>query len=150
MRACSDDGTSHPGLDLYKYCELVNEAAAILGVFTPLFIIRKKRPLLTNFLFSALGQDFGTIAELGPLIEGVGFTNVTHEKMKLPIGTWPADPKQKLIGAYVLNIVETGFEAYGLRLLTCVLNMDQASFSVLTKNAKKDANNGKIHAYTWQ
>lgn len=150
MQVCSDDGTSHPGLDLYKYCELVNEAAAVLGVFTPLLIIEKKWPPNKPSLFSALGQDFKTIADLGPLIERAGFTNIKHEKMKLPIGTWPADPKQKLIGAYVLNIVETGFEAYGLRLLTCVLGMDQASFSVLTEKAKKDAHNGKIHGYTWQ
>lgn len=150
MQVSSDDGTAHPGLDLYKYCQLVNEAASVLGFYPTPYCWEETASPNKISLFSVLGQDFKTIADLGPLIEKTGFTDVKHEKIKLPIGTWPADPKQKLIGAHVLNIVETGFEAYGLRLLTCVLDMDQASFSALTDKAKKDAHNGKIHGYAWQ
>ncbi|KAL0632401.1 hypothetical protein Q9L58_008724 [Maublancomyces gigas] len=126
MHLSSDDGTAHPGLDLSKYCELLNKAAAVLG------------------------QDFETITNLKPLIERAGFVNVRHEKMRLPLGTWPVDPKQKIIGAYVLITIESGFEACGLRLLTCVLDMDQASFAVLTERAKKNAYDRNIHGYSWQ
>lgn len=101
-------------------------------------------------LFPASGQDFKIIANLKPLIERNGFIDVKHEKMKLPLGPWPVDPKLKLIGAYLLVTIETGFEACGLRLLRCVLDMDQASFAVLTERAKKDVYNRNVHGYSWQ
>lgn len=90
------------------------------------------------------------MSNLKPLIEKAGFVNVKHEKMKLPLGTWPVDLKQKMIGAYVLITIEHGIESCGLRFLTCVLDMDQASFAALTERAKKDARNKMIHSYSWQ
>lgn len=147
MRLSSDDGTAHPGLDLSKYCELLNKAAAVLGNSRqPTFLISEG---ITS-PNTVSGQDFETITNLKPLIERAGFVNVRHEKMRLPLGTWPVDPKQKIIGAYVLITVESGFEACGLRLLTCVLDMDQASFAVLTERAKKNAYDRNIHGYSWQ
>lgn len=48
MHLSSDDGTSHPGLDLNKYCELLNEAATVLGnSHQPTFIISEEGRLLT-------------------------------------------------------------------------------------------------------
>lgn len=153
MHVSSDDGTCHPGLGLYKYCELVNKAATAVGNLPqpPFFIIREET-VSPNKLppLSASGQDFKIISNLKPLIERNGFINVKHEKMKLPLGPWPVDPKQKLIGAYLLVTIETGFEACGLRLLRRVLDMDQASFTVLTEQAKKDAYNRNVHGYSWQ
>lgn len=70
--------------------------------------------------------------------------------MKLPLGTWPADPKQKMIGAYVLITAESAFEAFGMRFLTSVSGMDTEEAVNIVKEAKKDAHNRQIHSYAKQ
>lgn len=47
MQLSSDDGTYHPGLDLYKYCDLIYKAANILGN-------SHRLPYYWNFLTSFL------------------------------------------------------------------------------------------------
>lgn len=70
--------------------------------------------------------------------------------MKVPFGTWPADHKQKEMGAYLYMTAEKGFEAFGVALLTRVLGMDIKEVDELIAQAKKDSKNRKIHSYSFQ
>lgn len=79
-----------------------------------------------------------------------GFDDVHYEMKKCPFGTWPADPKQKEIGAFCLLTAENAFEAFSLALLTRVLEMPIEEVQKLIEGTKKDSRNRKIHSYSKQ
>lgn len=87
---------------------------------------------------------------MGPILEAAGFEDVHYEMKKCPFGTWPADPKQKEIGAFFLLTGENAFESLGLALLTRVMGMPVDEVKVLVERAKKDAKSRKIHCYAKQ
>lgn len=101
-------------------------------------------------LLSAPGRHWDIAPELKPMIERAGFVNIKYEVMKLPLGTWPAEPKYKMIGAYVLVTADSAFEAFGMRLMTGVLGMDLEDVTAIVAQAKKDAHNRQIHSYARQ
>ena len=70
--------------------------------------------------------------------------------MKLPLGTWPAEKKQKEIGAYVMLLTEDGYEAYGMAFFTRVLEMPIEEVEELIKAAKKESRSRQIHSYWMQ
>lgn len=94
----SDDGTMTSDDKLKTFYELVVQA------------------------FQSLGLDFHKARDLGPHLEAAGFRNVQCQIMKIPIGTWPKDNTQRLIGYYSKLAVKwaatafTGkpFEAMGI------------------------------------
>lgn len=85
-----------------------------------------------------------------PFFDEAGFDNIQERVLKLPLGTWPADKAQKEMGAYFLLTAQTGFEAFGMALLTRVLGMTIEEVSVVVEGAKKDARNRSIHSYCRQ
>lgn len=70
--------------------------------------------------------------------------------MKIPFGTWPADQRQKEMGAYLLLTADSAFEAFGYALLTRVLGMDIKEVEDVIRLAKKDSKSRKIHTYSMQ
>lgn len=82
-----------------------------------------------------------------PFIEDAGFENIDDRMLKLPLGTWPADKAQKELGAYFMLTTQSGFEAFGMALLTRQLGMSPEEVRVLVDGAKKDARNRSIHSY---
>lgn len=84
------------------------------------------------------------------LLENAGFINIHYEMVKLPVGTWPADPKQKEKGAYVLLNAETAYDAIGTALFTRELGMTPEEAGKITGGAEKDARNRRIHSYSKQ
>jgi hypothetical protein len=69
---------------------------------------------------------------------------------KIPVGTWPADQKQKAMGAYILLTAENAFDAFGMRLLTNVHGMEVAEVNELVNSAKKNVHDRRIHSYSKQ
>ena len=67
--------------------------------------------------------------------------------MKIPIGTWPADKKQKDMGAFMLLATEDGFEAWGMAPFTRTLGMDVPEAKEFITKAKKESLSKKIHSY---
>lgn len=43
-------------------------------------------------------------------MEAAGWTDITVTEFKVPIGTWPKDPKQKMLGAFSRGIIESDAE----------------------------------------
>lgn len=66
------------------------------------------------------------------------------------MGTWPADPKLKELGAYLLLTTETAFEAFGMALFTRDMGMSVAEATEIVKGAERDCRNRKIHSYSRQ
>jgi len=96
------------------------------------------------------GQEFKIAASLDKFILDTGFNKVNHEQMKLSLGTWPADKKQKEMGAFLLLTTENVFEAFGMALLTRTLGMKIPEVEELIKGAKKESRSKKIHSYLLQ
>ena len=120
----SDDDSLPKSSAISKYYELVNEAA------------------------SKTGQEFRIAANLNPLLEAAGFAGIHHEVVKLPLGPWAAEKKQKEIGAYLLLTTENGFEAFGLAALTRVNGMSVEDAEDLIGRTKKDSRSRHFHCYS--
>jgi hypothetical protein len=121
-----DDGTLSETSYISRYYSLLNEAA------------------------NKSGQEFRIAAHLDSLLDTAGFAGVHHEVVKLPLGGWAAEKKQKEIGAYMMLCTEHGFEAFGMALLTRVLEMSVSEVEELIKGAKKEVHSRKIHVYNTQ
>lgn len=126
MDLYSDDGSFHSGLYLWKFYDLVKKAA-------------KKH-----------GREFNVTTKLKGMLEDAGFEDIHYETIKLPLGTWPADKKQKEKGAYLLLNAETAFDAFGTGLFTRELGMTVDEANEIVEGAGRDSKNRKIHAYNIQ
>jgi SAM-dependent methyltransferase len=119
----SDDNTYTKESSLWKYYELINKASAKRGY-----------PLILD-------------TPLTEILCGIGFEEIDRTRFKFATGTWPADPKQKELGRWFQLIAKTGFEAYGLALLSREMGMNTAEARELIDGAKKDISDKKIHTY---
>jgi hypothetical protein len=68
-------------------------------------------------------------------------------RIKIPLGSWPADPLQREIGECYLMLSETGFEALGMALLTRNLGMDPSDVTKLVNSAKRELSSKRTHIY---
>ncbi|KAH0544444.1 hypothetical protein FGG08_001471 [Glutinoglossum americanum] len=85
----------------------------------------------------------------GPQLEGwmreVGFTNIHHELLKLPVGIWPNDPHLKSIGAWNFLQMLNGLEAFSLRLWTHVLGRQWEQLQRLLVDVRNDFRDPGLH-----
>lgn len=103
-----------------------------------------------NLLREALQKIGRLIPEgqtLKSLVEQAGFEDAQLRKLKAPSGTWPKNPVLKQAGAFLVSIVETGYESYMLSLLTQVLEMPAGKVLDLCKEARLCHQDNKVHAY---
>jgi len=70
--------------------------------------------------------------------------------MKLPMGTWPAEKKQKEIGAFALLAAEQALEGFGMALFTRTLGMEAREAMELIEGAKKESRSRRIHSHVIQ
>lgn len=102
----------------------------------------------------------------GPKLEqwvrNAGFTNITHQKFKLPIGPWPRDQRQvriargngssvmltciqKEVGLFNLVQALESLEAFSMRLFTSVLGWTPEEVQVLCAKVRKEFKNKSSH-----
>jgi hypothetical protein len=67
------------------------------------------------------GQTFRTFDIMRKGIEDAGFINVVEKIFKTPIGEWPADPKLRELGRWVLLGFDVGLEGYAMATFTRVM-----------------------------
>lgn len=70
-----------------------------------------------------MGRTFLVAERAKKLLEEAGFVDVVEHTVKVPIGSWPADPKMKEIGRWNLLFLTTGLESMGMYLLMHVLGV---------------------------
>lgn len=146
MSIYSDDGTTDKPMALHRYYDLVYQAAVKNGLSNCPFSPRVEK----RGFNSGSGRDFSLVTKMMPMLEEPGFVNGSHQIFKVPLGTWPADKKQKEIGAYVLLSAESGFEAFGIDLFTNVLEMSPDESTTLIKDCIQLARSRNIHSYSLQ
>lgn len=80
-------------------------------------------------------------------MKDAGFVNVEEHILKLPVGTWPKDRRNKTVGAWEqINLVE-GLPALSLRLFTRILGMSREDTEMTLMEVRKSVNNRNIHSY---
>ncbi|KAL6722045.1 hypothetical protein ACLMJK_001150 [Lecanora helva] len=103
---------------------------------------------ITTLLDAA--EKFGRDPNPGRKLEGwmkdAGFTEVHHERYRLPIGPWAKDKHLKTVGAWNLVQIEDGLEAFSLRLFTQMLGWKAEEVQVMLAKVRKDLRDPKIHA----
>jgi hypothetical protein len=94
------------------------------------------------------GREMRTAAKLKGWIEGAGFEDVNEEVNKVPVGTWPKDPKLKEVGGFAGALLEESLEPYSLALYTRVLGWSNEQLQVFLAAVRNDIRNRKYHCYT--
>ncbi|KAF6837105.1 methyltransferase domain-containing protein [Colletotrichum plurivorum] len=120
----SDDGTLKPDSALSKFCDLLYEASV------------------------KFGRPFMRIPSLTGLLEDAGFVDVTIDRYKWPLNTWPKDPKYKELGIWEHENVMAGLEAFALAPLTRAHGWTQMEVQVFLIEVRKELRDRSIHAYS--
>lgn len=80
-------------------------------------------------------------------VKGAGFTNITEKVFKMPIGSWPKDPKLKELGLINASQVIDGLEAFSMRLMCDVQAWSEGEVQVLLAKVRKELKGTAFHAY---
>ncbi|KAF3479485.1 uncharacterized protein GIQ15_06461 [Arthroderma uncinatum] len=96
--------------------------------------------------FVEMGITSNPGAECGGWLKDAGFINVTTEKFKVPLGTWPKDKHLKVVGAY--NVLQHTEGLGGIANLPLIKKgWSPEEIQVLLAKAREDLRNRSIHAY---
>lgn len=94
-------------------------------------------------------EKIGRTLDPAPLMKGwvqdAGFANIKQESFKLPVGSWPKDPRFKEIGTLLaVNFVE-GVEAFTAVPFRDILGWTQVEVQVLNANVRNAARRRDVH-----
>jgi hypothetical protein len=70
-----------------------------------------------------IGKTFAIYDFNREMITQAGFVDVVEKKYKVPVGTWPRDPKMKELGQWNLLFCLEGLESWSLYLLSMILKV---------------------------
>lgn len=119
----SDDGSLAEGMPLFVWCSDLIEASE-----------RSNRSLVAA-------------AQLRGWFEAAGFVDVQEKVYKLPINSWPRDPRLKKIGEMWQLNMQNGLQAFSYGYMHRVLGRSKEEIEVSLVNVRKDIVNPQIHAH---
>ncbi|KAI8262709.1 Secondary metabolism regulator laeA [Colletotrichum sp. SAR 10_98] len=119
----SDDGSLTEDLPLFKWSQMLTEAADKIG-----------RP-------ANITETFDDV------MRKVGFEDVRKTRIRFPMSPWPKDPKLKNIGMWTQASLLPGLEGMSLALMTREMDWSKEETMILCAQVRKDLSNPKIHAY---
>ncbi|KAG5794788.1 hypothetical protein H9Q69_006173 [Fusarium xylarioides] len=94
---------------------------------------------------------FGKPIDCAPLwkdkLIAAGFENVRQEIRKMPLGSWPKDPKLKEIGKYQSIQEAKAIESYTPQIFSAVLGWSQEEIQVFMAKVKNEIKDPSIHLY---
>ena len=80
-------------------------------------------------------------------LKDAGFEDIKSEAFKLPMGSWPKDPKLKAIGTYNRAQFLQGLNGIAMGLFTRLLDWKPEEVEVFVARIRSDVNNPKLHGY---
>ncbi|KAH8649278.1 S-adenosyl-L-methionine-dependent methyltransferase [Xylariales sp. PMI_506] len=93
-----------------------------------------------------VGRDIEVAANYKGWMEEVGFINVTEQRIRLPIGPWSDDPREKLGGRYMQRNFLDGALLAGWRMLKAA-GMSEDEAKAIIAEAKADVLNSENRVY---
>lgn len=97
--------------------------------------------------FLAFGINPLSMERDAELLAEAGFQNVQEKVWKVPIGTWPRDPKLKTAGLYNRAMLYDALQAVSLAPLTRGLKWSSAEVEVFLVHVRKSLLDSSIHTY---
>ncbi|KXJ86848.1 S-adenosyl-L-methionine-dependent methyltransferase [Microdochium bolleyi] len=104
-------------------------------------------------VFVQAGKKFGrtfTVVEDNiqqQAMEAAGFVDVKITNMKVPIGGWPLDKKEKTIGKYAQLAMQRDVEGFVTYMWSEVMGWSQEEIAVYAAHLRRELKVGKAHAY---
>ncbi|KAK1148707.1 hypothetical protein N8T08_008592 [Aspergillus melleus] len=93
-----------------------------------------------------IGQTMNPAPSIRRLVEEAGFVNVSVERIKLPVGSWPKDRRLKECGSLMrVNFVE-GVDAFTAALFPEILGWEKEQVQALNAGVRREALDGNVHA----
>ncbi|KAI5464953.1 S-adenosyl-L-methionine-dependent methyltransferase [Mariannaea sp. PMI_226] len=118
-----DDGTLTKDHTLFKWCELLDEAAI------------------------KLGRSFERTNRFKDIMAEIGFVDVVETRFKWPTNRWPKDKKYKELGTWNNVNASLALEALTMAPFTRSLGWSREEVEVFLVDLRNDFNNPRIHAY---
>lgn len=109
------------------------------------FMVQWSKTLL--YAAEQLGKTFAIYDFNREMITQAGFVDVVEKKFKIPVGTWPSDPKMKELGQWNTLFCLEGLESWSLYLLSTVLKWSYEEIQAHIMTMRKQILNRKNHAY---
>ncbi|KAK3685218.1 S-adenosyl-L-methionine-dependent methyltransferase [Podospora appendiculata] len=93
-----------------------------------------------------IGRTLDPAPSMKMWAEEAGFVNVMERRFRLPIGSWPRDPRLKEVGTLMgVNFIE-GVEAFTAALFEDVLGWSQDEVTALNEGVRSSVRKGDAHA----
>ncbi|KAJ6260120.1 hypothetical protein Dda_4341 [Drechslerella dactyloides] len=93
------------------------------------------------------GATFRVAGHMREWCEKAGFTEITEQAFKVPIGPWPRDKQDKLVGSFNLANMLQAVEGFSMHLLTRYGNKNPNEVYELIEKVRADMKNKKLHSY---
>ncbi|KAK0707918.1 S-adenosyl-L-methionine-dependent methyltransferase [Lasiosphaeris hirsuta] len=96
---------------------------------------------------AAVGVDLLAMEKNSTNLQAAGFVNVNEKIFKVPLGTWPRDPKMKTIGLYNQYIIEDGLQGIAMGPFTRGLQWAPEAVELYLMGVRKGLRNSRVHSY---
>lgn len=107
-------------------------------------VLRQFYDLCTEAL-GKFGMDLNVVDKVGNYLSRAGFINITCVKKKIPVGTWPRDRTQRLIGLYVRETAENSLSSLSKAFAN--LGMSETEREVWGAKVRETLRDNSIHRY---
>jgi len=94
---------------------------------------------------SKMGRDHLPGSKLEGWVRDAGFTEVHHQKFRIPVGRWPKNERLKAIGTWNLLSALEGLEGFSMGLFTRLLGWKPEDVQLFLVDVQKDIRDSKIH-----
>ncbi|OBR05083.1 Methyltransferase domain-containing protein [Colletotrichum higginsianum IMI 349063] len=95
-----------------------------------------------------LGRLIIDVPSLVPILNEIGFVDVTIVKYKWPINPWAKDPHYRELGSWCLENLLEGIEGFSMGPFTRCLEWTREEVNVFLIDVRKDLKDKSIHAYS--
>ncbi|KIW63761.1 hypothetical protein PV04_08739 [Phialophora macrospora] len=95
----------------------------------------------------ASGRDFQVSSKRKQTIEAAGFVDVQEQRVKLPLGPWPTDPKLKDIGRFFERFYKTSLQDWLMQSCTTLLGWTRKEVNSACARAFQEINSRQQHFY---
>ena len=102
-----------------------------------------------NFFEAAekFGTPVTTAKSLKKWMEEAGFVDVEEHILKLPVGSWPKDPRLKKVGMFESINMQEGLEGLSIKVFTRALGWSVERVQMFLMDVRKQVKNRHVHSY---
>ncbi|EOD51934.1 S-adenosyl-L-methionine-dependent methyltransferase [Neofusicoccum parvum] len=93
------------------------------------------------------GIDTTACASFEGHLQSIGFVHIRKETPSWPLGPWPRGSREKKMGAYALENLESGLHAVSSAVFSRYLDMSTESIELSLMEARKDLHDPTKHFY---